>query len=309
MDKTNLSPKENLQELVPEDERLESVDFKSATVRSCDSNLQSLIPDDELAVQNIQAENEKDVCISEEFFKATDGMAYIENVLDNRLVANIFVDEKGKRVFEVCQKYADGTISGKMRIPQADLYRLAMANFDVESIPTTLEKQKTKKFLSYFGDEYLGKIEKDDIIPPMDILQAVYAVRGKLPVHRREQEMPAQQLYRRIMEIFKNEMFGTLELTAYKRKAYYVLFSETMESLAKYLKMPLQKLLHQLAEYNFLYIQNSSNGYQSKVRLYADDASTATWAYCLYDLEYLSQEKRKRENKTEELDSVQDIAL
>lgn len=300
MNERNLQTMEALRELVPEDERLESIDFKSTTVRLCDRNLQALIPSDERAEQTNQVEDEEDIVISEEFFKATDGMGYIENVLDNRLVANIFVDEKGKRIFEVCQKYSDGTMSGKMKIPQADLYRLAMAKFDVENIPTAQEKQKTKKFLSLFGDDYLGKLEKDEIIPPMDILQAVFEVREKLPVHRREQEIPAQLLYRRIMDILKNEMSSYFEIMNYKRQSYYILFSNTMEDLAKYLKMPTQKLLRQLAEYNFLYIQNSSNGYQSKVRLFVDDVTTAVWAYCLYDLEYLSQEKKKRENKEEE---------
>ncbi len=304
MNKGNLQKMEELRELVPEDERLESIDFKSATVRLCERNLQALIPSDERVEVTNQVddedEDEEDIVIYEEFFKVTDGMGHIENVLDNRLVANIFVDEKGKRIFEVCQKYSDGTISEKMRIPQADLYRLAMSKFDVENIPSAQEKQKTKKFLSLFGDEYLGKLEKDEIISPMDILQAVFEVRDKLPVHRREQEIPARLLYSRIMDILKNEMSCYRDIVSYRRKSYYVLLSDTMEDLAKYLKMPLQKLLRQLAEYNFLYIQNSSNGYQSKVRMFADDASTAVWAYCLYDLEYLSQEKKKIENQAEE---------
>ena len=145
--KEQMMTMESMEALIPEEEKLDlqTVDFDNATVRLCDQNLQSLIPDDELAVRTGRGEQNENAGFSEEFFKATDGMAYIENVLDNRLIASIYVDAKGQRSFEVCQSYSDGTVSGKMRIPQADLYRLAMANFDVESIPTALEKQKTKK--------------------------------------------------------------------------------------------------------------------------------------------------------------------
>ena len=192
---------ESMEALIPEEEKLDlqAVDFDKATVRLCDQNLQSLIPDDELAVRTGCGEQNENTEFSEEFFKATDGMAYIENVLDNRLIASIYVDAKGQRSFEVCQSYSDGTVSGKMRIRQADLYRLAMAHFDVEQIPSSPEKQRTRKFLSQFGDDYLGKMEKDEIIQPIEILRAVFAVREKLPIHREEPEMPAQHLYRRIM--------------------------------------------------------------------------------------------------------------
>ena len=146
---------ESMEALIPEEEKLDlqTVDFDNATVRLCDQNLQSLIPDDELAVRTGCGEQNENTEFSEEFFKATDGMAYIENVLDNRLIASIYVDAKGQRSFEVCQSYSDGTVSGKMRIRQADLYRLAMAHFDVEQIPSSPEKQRTRKFLSQFGED------------------------------------------------------------------------------------------------------------------------------------------------------------
>lgn len=289
---------ESMEALIPEEEKLDlqTVDFDNATVRLCDQNLQSLIPDDELAVRTGCGEQNENAGFSEEFFKATDGMAYIENVLDNRLIASIYVDAKGQRSFEVCQSYSDGTVSGKMRIRQADLYRLAMAHFDVEQIPSSPEKQRTRKFLSQFGDDYLGKMEKDEIIQPIEILRAVFAVREKLPVHREEPEMPAQHLYRRIMEIFENQMNGYHDLHLYKRKAYYVLFRDTMEALAKYMNMPMMKLVRQLSVYNLLYVQASGNGYQSKVRI---DDTTEEWAYCLYDLKYLSQAKKDREKSKE----------
>lgn len=188
--KEQMMTMESMEALIPEEEKLDlqTVDFDNATVRLCDQNLQSLIPDDELAVRTGCGEQNENAGFSEEFFKATDGMAYIENVLDNRLIASIYVDAKGQRSFEVCQSYSDGTVSGKMRIRQADLYRLAMAHFDVEQIPSSPEKQRTRKFLSQFGDDYLGKMEKDEIIQPIEILRAVFAVREKLPIHREEPE-------------------------------------------------------------------------------------------------------------------------
>lgn len=288
--------KENIQELIPEEEQLKELetDFKSATVRTCVQDLQTLIPNDELAEQANGEDCEEESEIPEEFFKATDGMAFIENVLDDRLIASVYVDEKGQRTFEVCQRYCDGTISGKMRIRQADLYRLAMANFKVESIQSSQERQRTRKFLSQFADEYLGKMEKDEIIYPMEILQAVFAVREKLPVHREEPELPAQHLYRQVMEIFEDQMSGHSDLKMFKRKAYYVLFRDTMEDLARYMNIPMIKLVHKLAEYNLLYVQSSGNGYQSKIRI---DDETTEWAYCLYDLKYLSQAKKNSENR------------
>lgn len=60
-----------------------------------------------------------------------------------------------------------------------------MAHFDVEQIPSSPEKQRTRKFLSQFGDDYLGKMEKDEIIQPIEILRAVFAVREKLPISPR----------------------------------------------------------------------------------------------------------------------------
>ena len=62
------------------------------------------------------------------------------------------------------------------------------------------------------------------------------------------------------------------------------------------MNMPMMKLVRQLAEYNLLYVQASGNGYQSKVRI---DDTTEEWAYCLYDLKYLSQAKKDREKSKE----------
>ena len=69
-----------------------------------------------------------------------------------------------------------------------------------------------------------------------------------------------------------------------------------MAALAKYMNMPMMKLVRQLSEYNLLYVQASGNGYQSKVRI---DDTTEEWAYCLYDLKYLSQAKKDREKSKE----------
>lgn len=289
-DKLNLN-QVNLQELVPDEEKLdlEGTDFSKATVRLCGQDLQSLIPEDELA-EPTNSKECGDTFIPEYFFKTTDGMAYIEDVLDNCLIADIQQGEKGERFFEVCQRYSDGTVSSKIQVRQADLYRLAMSNFDINRIELPQEKQRTKKFFSKFADDYLGKMEKDELKPPMEILKAIFAVRSKLPVHQAEPEIPAKALYYRIIDILKNKMSGSVELSL-KRKAYYILFEDTMEYIAKHLNMPKRKLVVQLAEYNLLYIQSSGQGYQSKVRIF----DTVDWAYCLYDLEYLDQVKRERE--------------
>lgn len=92
---------ESMEALIPEEEKLDlqAVDFDKATVRLCDQNLQSLIPDDELAVRTGCGEQNENTEFSEEFFKATDGMAYIENVLDNRLDCVYLCGRKGTTVF------------------------------------------------------------------------------------------------------------------------------------------------------------------------------------------------------------------
>ena len=96
------------------------------------------------------------------------------------------------------------------------------------------------------------------------------------------------------MEIFEDQMSGHSDLKMFKRKAYYVLFRDTMEDLARYMNIPMIKLVHKLAEYNLLYVQSSGNGYQSKIRI---DDETTEWSYCLYDLKYLSQAKKNSENR------------
>ena len=119
---------ESMEALIPEEEKLDlqTVDFDNATVRLCDQNLQSLIPDDELAVRTGCGEQNENTEFSEEFFKATDGMAYIENVLDNRLIASIYVDAKGQEMQKVLDHSEYGVkMMGNYTLPSLDVSYMA----------------------------------------------------------------------------------------------------------------------------------------------------------------------------------------
>ena len=77
-------------------------------------------------------------------------------------------------------------------------------------------------------------------------------------------------------------------------KAYYPLDNEGIMLLVEELDMKKSELLKKLKQYNFLYLTESSVGYQSTVRItveFEGEIDTRTeWRYCLLRLGYLANQ-------------------
>lgn len=209
-----------------------------------------------------------------------DGMGQIRGRLDDAIYAVIKVDEKGVRWYEFCQKLTDGGYSPKLSIRQADLFRLCNCQFQVERIANRVERRKAATSLSTITDAYLNSLFASDMRSIYDILLCLCDASQQLPVQYEEEGGSIEELYERIIQILEYE---EPRLVFEKKRAYYMLQKPAMEELARMLGMPRLKLLKILKENRLLFLQESAEGYESKVKVYGVGVDF----YCIFDLEYL----------------------
>ena len=277
------------------------------------STLDMAVPEDEQAVNDEECADALSTAREKGIFSEHFGMSSIKGVLDDRLYAAHRIDKNGNHFFDFCEKYSDGTFSPKMTVAQADLYMLQMYNSikkDAETekkakkntakdAVTAKMQNKATNFLMKLTEEYLMKFRGDE--KPLDLsdtLNALMAARSSLHAQdNRPKVMPAEEFYSRVVQHIKAT---GLE---FEHRAYYALDNTTVEHLAKEMKMNKLELLRQLKEYNFLYLTESSRGYQTNVRFkikpghkglledFSPDCcgkdSYTEWSYCIYKMEFL----------------------
>ena len=82
-------------------------------------------------------------------------------------------------------------------------------------------------------------------------------------------------------------------------RSYYVLFDDDLNAVVQHLRdfyhipLDISKFVRQMASGGFLYTQESSQGYQVKVRI----AGNPEWVYALYKPEYLMSGQSKYSEK------------
>ena len=283
--------------LVPEEEM--GVDKKINASVEIVNMVENVLPVEDRAEMGGISSNELDKAAELGAFSPISGMGKINGFRDNTLYAAIYEDEKRHCFIEVREKLKDGTYSPKLRFSQSDLRKAYMCNFNPYTIkkdsPLMLIKSDVINFLKGLIDEQLAMYnvapEADDILK---ILEVICEVWDKLPLYKENLSEKRYSFYNRVIEEAKK-----IDLGNTGHKAYYAFGYEEIEYLAGQLEMKVTDFLKTLKEYGFLYLTQSSNGYQTCVR-FKDDSdpeygtlipSHTEWRYCVYKLEYFNSYK------------------
>lgn len=286
-------------ELIPEDEREVEEKTDLQEVQPIEVALvaspEAMIPIEEQAI----AEETYDVKFQDArtvgFFSPAVGMAQITNRLGGVIHAALHVDARGERTIQFCERYPDGRFSPKVTVKQSNLLLAATNNFAPDTIPEANLKKKISKFVADTAESYLGTYSDDGIpLNPINILKALASARNSLPVVQDGIEvLPAEKLYMQIENIMRSWIYNPLT-DQEGPKSYAILADFQIESLAKSLGMKENALLRLLKQYNFLYLTESSMGYQTRVRFGKDEngKDVLDWCYCLYKADFIGEQAK-----------------
>lgn len=300
-------PSSDLAELIPEDERaVTAMDIpkenKIEVVASIEplADLMSEIPEAE------RGEAEKPPVELAEARK----YGYLSPVSDMRgfkfstghiIYAKLRTEPKTRqRVIWCRQQYSNGEFSEAMSINQSDLIIAARSAFMADKISDKSLRNSVGKFLKAVRSDYYGKLlYLNEGIDPLEILNMLIIHYNEIPAEYQASlilERP-EKLYPKILQIIKEKGLDIVD----EHKSYYTLYSEQIDTLAEELNTERKKLLTKLREYRFLYIPDSSEGYQANVRFTPDGEFTKTshteWCYCILKLDYLIKRRlQKPEN-------------
>lgn len=291
-------------ELVPEDEREVTEEISLPDEQPIEVTLvaspEGMVPINERAIaEDICMEKFEDARAAG-FFSAAVGMAQITNRLNGVIHAAVHVDAKGERTVQFCERYPDGRFSPKVTVKQSILLLASINNFAPDAIPASGLKKKISKFVADTAESYLGTYSDDGIpLNPIEILKALASARNSLPVVQDGIEvLPAEKLYIQIETIMRSWIYNPL--TEPKGpKSYAILADFQIESLAKSLGMKENALLRLLKEYHFLYLTESSVGYQTRVRFGKDEngKDVLDWCYCLFKTDYIGERAKQAMTK------------
>lgn len=287
-------PEEQAVEIIPDE-------LPHLTVVLPPSPAELAMSEEEQAVDPEEADEEADdefyVVKKYEALATIDGMANIQPVFDNRLYASVNVDEEGNRAIVFCEKYRDGAFSPKMRVAQGDLYLLQMLNNDSMEPFVVKMKNHAAKFILGLSKDYLDKFNGDTPLDIAKTLEVLIRVRKQLPTYyARSMEQTPEQFYLEVVDHIKHL------LVCDYHKAYYALEHSHICSIAKEMDMTAKALLDKLKEHGFLYLTQSSRGYQTNVRVscknidqglkeevFEGKDSFTMWAYCIYKKEHIEK--------------------
>lgn len=213
--------------------------------------------------------------------------------------AKICREPKTGQVIKYCQQYKNGTFSEIMIINKADLLIAATYHFISTKIPDTMIKSRVSKFILKTTEDYYGRLlyprEGLDIVSILNMLLSEYE---NLPVYDEVSllEQP-EKLYKKIIRIIIDRSLNLVD----EHEAYYTLHKDQMEQLAQELNITRNKLLKKLKEYHFLYLTESSDGYQTCVRFKPCGGFFTTshteWCYCILKLDYLAKRRMQKAGK------------
>lgn len=305
---------QDLESLIPEEERAitETTASKEVTVLSGSpspvvviesDNLDELLPEEERAVIS-KAENEIDKYQEAEeqgYFSMGNGMARIDSMFGDKLYASVEVSKTGERTILFCQQYKNGKFSPKVRIKQADLLLASKYNYleDKKAEMPSAIKTKINRFIADCYTDYLGKFDGEETLELIDILKVLVQIRSQLPMYYEERDilsMP-KALYQEVVDIILGNGPYPGMIGYEDRKSYFGLSRSQFEDAATRLGTSLSVLARKFKEYGFLYLTDSADGYQTKVRIKPigmPDFNTPVTEnlYCVLKLDYISEQRR-----------------
>lgn len=197
------------------------------------------------------------------------------------------------------QQYKDGTFSPQMRINKADLMLAAGYRFVPEKITNRALRADVDKFIIETTKDYYNKLlylnEGLDMVSILKLFTSEFA---KLPF---ENKLPLleqpKKLYSKVIQIIKDRHLDIVD----EHEAYYTLDKNHIDTLAEDLNIKKNELLKKLKEYRFLYLTDSSEGYQTCIRFKAYGEffpkAYTQWCYCILKLDYLAKKRLQRTNK------------
>lgn len=274
----------------------------SAVVVVEDRQLDELLPEEERAVIEKTEDDEVDKYQEAEdqgCFSIVNGMARIENVLDNQIYASVEVGKTGERTISFCQQYENGEFSPMVRVRQSDLLMAAACNFleDKKGIPAV--NARAKRFIMNCYADYLGKFAGEAPLDISMILKILVLVRNSLPTYYEKQDILStpKALYQETVNIILGKGQYQRMYSYLDRKAYFGLDREQFEWLATDLNTDCHVLARKFKEYGFLYLTDASVGYQTKVWIGSSpmpEFKTPSYQnlYCILKLDYISEQRR-----------------
>lgn len=238
-------------------------------------------------------------------FSPAVGMRGFEVNTGHVFYAQIFTDSKGNRWVKYCQQYKDGSFSPKMQIKQSELVigASALCNENNKKLKF-MSKNAVNKIIANARNDYYNKTAfPQECVSIEQIFVLLLCVYKSLPAEGDVLEAYdcPENLYAEVMAAIRKEP-AWFENSPHK--AYYALDAEQIEQIAQTLNMKRDLLLKKLKEYRFLYLTDSSKGYQTCVRFPAGKSevekeffpkSYTQWSYCVLKLEYLASQLAKRE--------------
>ena len=197
------------------------------------------------------------------------------------------------------QQYKDRTFSPQMRINKADLMLAAGCRFVPENMTNRALRADVDKFIIETTKDYYNKLlylnEGLDMVSILKLFTSEFA---KLPF---ENKLPLleqpKKLYSKVIQIIKDRHLDTVD----EHEAYYTLDKNHIDTLAEDLNIKKNELLKKLKEYRFLYLTDSSEGYQTCIRFKPCGEffpkTYTQWCYCILKLDYLAKKRLQRTNK------------
>lgn len=186
-------------------------------------------------------------------------------------------DEDGNRKIKITQQYKNGDFSPLLTILQGDVMLTAFAEVSTDEVLVKRVKKILLKLGGMYADRFRGA--RSDIVAVQDICSLLADNISVIPVYPDDIfEFERVVFYQKIILDVKSLSSDVLN----DHKEYYVLTSDDLGYVAKRLGFNQLELLRKLKKYNFLYLQPSSKGYQTYVRLNGTGKdSFTTWRYCI----------------------------
>ena len=305
---SDLEQLESLAELIAEEEQAvtgvsSQEDQKMIVVEtlSPSGDVTSEIPEEERGTTEEEFPVEMEEASKCGCFYPTLGMTGFVTNTGHKIHARIYMDSKRSRIIEYCQEYNDGSCSAKMKIKQADLLMAASYCFDVQKTKNAKLKSLINNFIMEVSRDYFNKIafpsEAMNIPEILNLMLHQYNnihVESETGMSKLDQP---DKLYPAVIGLIKKNHFDI----GNEHAAYYTLEREQIDTLAGDLNVKPTELLKKLKAYRFLYLTESSEGYQTCVRFKAGGEffpkPYTQWCYCVLKLDYLAKRKMQKANE------------
>ncbi|MGI5906751.1 MAG: hypothetical protein ACOX85_10955 [Candidatus Pararuminococcus gallinarum] len=224
------------------------------------------IPMDERAVVEIGTDTERaimSIMNGTGAFVGGRGFVPVEGT-DDRVLACIVENEKGTKVLKVMLARKDGTFFPTLEIAHADFVMACEYNFALPE-KNNLFYGDIMRFQKNTIRGVVDRLPCDAGMDYMGVLNALKSSYRQLPIHRHVPNgASVATIYQAIMGYAYRHNSASNPLVG---EAYFRLDRSDMEKIAEDLEMTTKAICIELKEHGFLYLTESSKGFQTKVRV------------------------------------------